>query len=135
MDNEKLCSAGLQDFVSGVKCASTQAISTFPTATVGAPRFQSTQKVGKPSQKQDRYRKVYEERPWSEPKRVPIVEKPIWKAVYNIFTGEYTDMLVGAEGAHDGILTEHEAAQYNAVKHQIRQGVRIALEGNIASGL
>ena len=95
-------------------------------------RHSSTQRGG---QKEDRHRmEKSEEVGWQEPVRKPIIEMPKYKTIYNIYKDEYTTMLVGSSSTHDGILTAAEAEAYEKMKDHLKTGVRVALEGNIASG-
>ena len=87
------------------------------------------------SQKKDKHRtEKSEEMGWREPVRKPIIEMPKYKTVYNIYKNEYTTMLIGSSSTHDGILTAAEAEAYEEMKDHLKCGVRVALEGNIASG-
>ena len=95
-------------------------------------QYSSTQKGGQ--RKDKRRNSKSEELCWKEPVREAIVERPKYKTIYNIFKNEYTTMLVGSDGEHDGILTAAEAEAYKKMKDNVKQGCRVSLEGNIASG-
>ena len=97
----------------------------------GLPKFTSTQRADKAMKV-----KINEERSriWTEPKRTVLVEKPTYQYIYNVHNGDHHRMLVGSDESHEGVLTVEEHLAVHLKGKDTPAGLRVSLEGNIASG-
>ena len=117
------------DFEPGAENTSTQMLGNI--SEMGKPKHTSTQRLDKA-----RKEKVADEmnHVWTEPRRTEAVEKPLYQYVYNIHNGDHHRMLVGSEAPHEGVLTEEEHQAVAIRGADEPAGLRVSLEGNIASG-